>query len=180
MNSTIKALLTISVAGLLAACSGNKTEQQAPNTDSTKTGDSTAHAAATYEYYGDSIGVDQAVKFDDFLAKAEAMPITDTLPTKFVGQVVESCANKGCWVSVKGTGEKSITVRFKGYKFFVPTSGIEGKELVAEGVGHYVTVPVEDLKKEAKEDGKTAKEIAAITKPEHYLEFTASGVAIKN
>jgi hypothetical protein len=174
-----QSLLAIAIAATIMSCA-----KQEPAGE-TKL-DSATSAAATmpepiavkYEYYGDSIATNDAISTADLLSKTEGQKDEDTLQTRITGEIIESCANKGCWVSIKAPNNEQLTMRFKGYKFFVPTSGLEGKTLVADGISHWVVNSVADLKKEAKEEGKSKAEIAAITKPERYLEFTASGVAI--
>lgn len=169
---------------ILAATTAMISCNKPAETTNSGAADSTAKldsaTSATYEYYGDSIATADAISIADLYANTANQKDSDTLKTRITGEIVESCPNKGCWVSVKAPNDEVLVLRFKGYKFFVPTEGLGGKTLVAEGVSHWETTSVEDLKKEAKEAGKSAKEIAAITKPERYLEFLASGVAIKN
>jgi hypothetical protein len=140
----------------------------------------TAKAVPTkhYEFYGDSIATDGALSTTELFTNTATLPDKDSLQTKITGEIIESCGNKGCWVSIKAPNNESLTLRFKDYGFFVPTSGLEGKTLIADGVSRWEVTSVEDLKAEAKEEGKSAKEIAEITEPKKYLTFTASGVAI--
>lgn len=151
--------------------------------DETATAEATATPAATgakFEYYGDSIATTDAMTVAQLMEKAQPLADEDSVMARIEGEILESCANKGCWVSIKAPNDEALTIRFKNYGFFVPTEGLEKKTLVAEGRTKWVVSTVEELREEAKEEGKTAQEIAAITKPERTLQFIASGVAIRD
>lgn len=175
-----KTILFSALALALAVSACNKGAETAQTTAADTTATAAAAPAATYEYYGDSIATAEAITVADLVSQTASQKDEDTLATRITGEIIESCGTKGCWVSVKAPNDEALTIRFKNYGFFVPTSGLEKKTLVAQGKSHWVVNSVEDLKAAAKEDGKSAKEIAAITKPERYLEFEASGVAIQN
>ena len=70
-----------------------------------------------------------------------------------------------------------MRVRFKEYAFFVPKD-IVGKTVVINGWAHRETVPVSDLQHYAQDAGKSAQEVAAITKPEQQYTFEADGVLV--
>ena len=75
-------------------------------------------------------------------------------------------------------GEDSSFVRFKDYGFFVPLNANNSLAIV-NGKAFVDVVSVEELKHYAKDGGKSALEIAKITKPETTYAFTANGVYIK-
>ncbi len=92
------------------------------------------------------------------------------------GQVADVCQAKGCWMKLQTSGG-AIMVRFKDYGFFVPKD-ISGKEVVLHGSATLEKISVETLRHYAKDEGKTAEEIAQISVPENQVVFTASGVKI--
>jgi hypothetical protein len=72
-----------------------------------------------------------------------------------------------------------MRVTFKDYGFFVPKEGMEGKEVVFEGVAKRKVTDVDMLKHFAEDAGKSQEEIDAITEPKVELTFVANGVIIK-
>jgi hypothetical protein len=105
-------------------------------------------------------------------------PITpaDAVPVAQLNQVLGTKA-KGCWMTIATANGKQMRVRFKDYGFFVPKD-ISGKTVVINGWAHRELVPVDDLRHYAKDAGKSAKDIAAITQPEQQLNFEADGVLV--
>jgi len=101
----------------------------------------------------------------------------DSAQVKLIGTADAVCQAKGCWMTMKTPEGKEMRVRFKDYAFFVPKD-IAGKTIVINGWAHREEVPVADLQHYAKDAGKSAKEIAAITKPEQQLNFEADGVLV--
>lgn len=97
---------------------------------------------------------------------------------KVEGEIVEVCQSKGCWMKIRKSDGTEVRVTFKDYGFFVPKDGA-GKWAVFQGVAYYDTLSVETLRHYAEDAGKTAAEIAAITKPEYNVAFEAEGVIIK-
>ena len=78
-----------------------------------------------------------------------------------------------------GEGQEPLTIRFKDYAFFVPTSGANGKSAIIEGVAYYDTLDVAYLKHMAEDAGKSKATIDSITQPKLSLAFEAKGVIIK-
>ncbi|UOQ55694.1 DUF4920 domain-containing protein [Hymenobacter cellulosivorans] len=103
----------------------------------------------------------------------------DSAQVKLVGTAAEVCQAKGCWLTLTTAEGKAMRVRFKDYAFFVPKD-ISGKTVVINGWAHREVVPVEDLQHYAKDAGKSAKEVAAITQPEEQLNFEADGVLVQD
>jgi len=97
---------------------------------------------------------------------------------KVEGEIVEVCQSKGCWMKVRKSDGSEVRITFKDYGYFVPKDGA-GKWAVLEGVAFYDTLSVETLRHYAEDAGKSADEIAAITKPEYKIAFEAAGVIIK-
>lgn len=102
----------------------------------------------------------------------------DSAQVKLMGSVQEVCQAKGCWMTMKLADGRDMRVKFKDYAFFVPKD-ISGKTIVINGWAHRETVPVADLQHYAKDAGKSAAEIAAITEPQQQLNFEADGVLVQ-
>lgn len=161
-SKTMKALLlSLLVPVLITACAQSGT----PAADT-----------ATYASYGDSITADGALSMADF---EKAVANTDSLDTKVRTEIVGSCGKKGCWMDVKMADGTSMKVRFRDYGFFVPTSGLEGKEVVMQGRAVKKVTDVAMLRHYAQDAGQSEEEIAEITEPESNWNFTANGVLIK-
>uniref|UniRef100_UPI0035622737 DUF4920 domain-containing protein n=1 Tax=Seonamhaeicola sp. TaxID=1912245 RepID=UPI0035622737 len=91
--------------------------------------------------------------------------------------VLKVCKAKGCWMTLDlGDGNEAM-VKFKDYGFFVPKD-IAGKDVVVNGKAYVKEVPVDELQHYAEDAGKSAEEIAAITKPKKTFSFEADGVLI--
>jgi len=136
----------------------------------------TIYACKGHDYYGEKISLENSVNYTDASKKAYA---NGSLKTKISGTIIETCAKKGCWMTLN-TQTDTVLVRFRDYGFFVPTSGAGGKEAVIEGDLFVDTVSVRLQRHYAKDAGKTQEEIDKITEPKLGLSFTADGVIIKN
>jgi hypothetical protein len=145
----------------LSACA------QAPATSSTD---------GEYASYGDAITADGTITMTDF---EKAAANVDSLSTKVTAEIIESCSKKGCWMDVKMADGTPMKVRFRDYGFFVPTKGLEGKEVVMQGRAKKEVTDVAMLQHYAEDAGKSKEEIAAITEPEISWNFEADGVLIK-
>jgi hypothetical protein len=91
---------------------------------------------------------------------------------------VAVCQAKGCWMKLDLGNNETMRVTFKDYGFFVPKDA-KGREVVIEGVALKSLTPVDELQHYAKDAGKTAEEIAAITEPVQELSFEAVGVLMR-
>lgn len=69
-------------------------------------------------------------------------------------------------------------LKFKDYGFFVPLNA-DNSEAILNGKAFVDVETVESLRHYAKDGGKSAAEIAKITKPEVTYSFLADGVYIK-
>ena len=72
--------------------------------------------------------------------------------TNIAGQIIDVCPKKGCWMNVL-VDTDTVFVKFKDYGFFVPKSGIEGKQILMSGEIFRDTISVERLRHYA-EDAK--------------------------
>jgi len=98
--------------------------------------------------------------------------------TNITGQIIDVCPKKGCWMNVK-VDTDTIFVKFKDYGFFVPKSGIEGKQVLMSGKIFKDTISVERLRHYAEDAKKSIEEIEKINTPEYKINIIASGVAIR-
>jgi len=125
--------------------------------------------------YGASISTDGALELAILPSEVEDK---DSVTLTLKGTIDQTCAMKGCWMTVKDENGQTTRVTFKDYGFFVPTSGAEGKEVVFSGVAKRKITDVATLKHYAEDAGQTQDEIDAITEPKEEIEFVASGVVI--
>ena len=95
-----------------------------------------------------------------------------------IGEIIDVCPKKGCWMNVK-VDTDTIFVKFKDYGFFVPKSGIEGKQVLMSGKIFRDTISVERLRHYAEDAKQTKEEIDLITEPEYKINMIAEGVAIR-
>ena len=131
-------------------------------------------------FYGEEIALDKAISINELTAK---MKSNDSLSDVLIeGEIVETCAVKGCWMTVSNQDGEDLRVRFKDYGFFVPTEGAGGKKVAFRGKALKSTESVEmqhhyiddaDLSDEEK-----VKQKEAITEPKDVISFEAVGVAI--
>lgn len=159
-----KTALLLFLATATLACNHN-TEKEAA---SMATGSETAYGA-TFEA-------------ENLIPAAElvsAMQGKDSLQVTVAAEIKESCQAKGCWMDVKLSDDSNMKVTFRDYGFFVPTENLEGRDVVFTGTAKRELVSVEDLRHFAKDAGKSAEEIATITKPREELRFVADGVILK-
>lgn len=128
-----------------------------------------------FDSYGAQISTKDVVPTDELIANSE-----DATPVVIEGEVIETCANKGCWMKVKLDDGKIMRVTFKDYGFFVPTTGVEGKKTIIGGLAKNDITDVATLKHLAEDAGKSQEEIDKITSPKMELTFVADGVLISN
>lgn len=124
----------------------------------------------------DNLGAQPAEKMASIYMDLE---LSDTLNTKFKAEVKEVCQAKGCWMKVQLASGHEAMVRFKDYGFFVPKD-IAGKEVILNGLAFVEEMSIEDQQHYAKDAGKSAQEIAAITAPKKTYGFEADGLLIVN
>jgi hypothetical protein len=124
---------------------------------------------------------------DPDITEAGAIPVADlpkvlgnkdSVETKVVASVIESCQQSGCWMDVKQADNTPMKVRFKNYGFFVPKD-MEGSTVIFEGVAKRDTVSVADQKHYAQDAKKSKAEIDAIKEPKPSITFTATSVIVK-
>jgi hypothetical protein len=129
----------------------------------------------TNQFFGDKITEENAIDVSELATK---MGDAKEMEVKLTGVIDEVCQKKGCWMTLKNSNGESLRVTFKDYAFFMPKDG-SGRVAIAEGIAKVEETSVADLQEYAKDAGKSAEEIAAITEPEKELVFEASGVILK-
>lgn len=101
----------------------------------------------------------------------------DTITVKVKAKVLDACASKGCWMSLKLNDNTEAFVKMKDYGFFVPLD-IIGKTVVVDGISYIKTTSVSELKHYAEDAKKPQKEIDAITQPEKQVRMLAKGIVV--
>ena len=127
--------------------------------------------------YGEQITAEGAISVEELVSQLEGK---DSVTAKVMGEIIVTCEKKGCWMNVVAGNGEEMRVTFKDYGFFVPTEGMEGKQVIMEGTAKREMVAVDMLKHFAEDAGKSQTEIDAITEPEEKLNFVATGVIIKD
>ena len=143
----------------------------------------TAQSAKTfntndYALFGDKFKVTKILTKDEMLKKYQNLKKGDTIVVQFQSNIKAVCKKKGCWMKMELAGDDDSFVRFKDYGFFVPLNA-DNSTAIVNGKAFVDVVSVDELKHYAKDGGKSAAEIAKITKPETTYAFTADGVYIK-
>ena len=108
----------------------------------------------------------EAIKIPEMLKEK------DTISVKVKAKVLDACAAKGCWMTLKINDTTEAMVKMKDYGFFVPQD-IIGKTVVVEGKSYIKTTSVSELKHYAEDAKKPQAEIDAITRPEKQVRFMA-------
>lgn len=160
-------ILLITVSTVLVSCNSNKKE---PIIDSQEVSTLTSE-----KLYGESFDKTSVVPIEKL---TELMASSDSIPMMMSGSIEKTCKNKGCWMQLS-TDSDPIRVTFKDYGFFVPKTGMEGKQATVNGYCIRKETSVEELQHYAKDAGQTDEEIALITNSKTEYSFVASGVFIQ-
>lgn len=126
------------------------------------------------EWYGEKPGTEGTVSIAEIPAKLEKQ---ESLDTRIKAKVLDVCPKKGCWLKLAVNDTTTAFVKMKDYGFFLP-SAIKGKTIILDGEAKIKTTSVEELKHYAEDAKKSKEEIAAITKPEKEIRFTAKGIMV--
>jgi len=124
--------------------------------------------------YGEVIKADGAIAIAELPSK---LVKEEPLQTKIKAKVTGVCPKKGCWLSLEMPDSSKVFVKMKDYGFFVPVDMI-GKTVVLDGEAVMKTATVEELQHYAEDAKKSKAEIAAITKPQQEIRFTAKGILV--
>lgn len=137
-----------------------------------------AFDAKNYALFGEKFKVTKILTKDQMLKKYKNLKKGDTITVQFQSNIKSVCKKKGCWMKMEMAGDDTSFVKFKDYGFFVPLNA-DNSTAIVNGKAFVDVVSVEELKHYAKDGGKSAAEIAKITKPEVTYSFLADGVYIK-
>ncbi|MCE3283226.1 MAG: hypothetical protein K0Q66_1963 [Chitinophagaceae bacterium] len=125
--------------------------------------------------FGAEVTADDALTVEKAIAKVQQNEGKKT-EVKIIGEVVEVCQMKGCWITIKN-GTEEITVKMKGHNWFVP-SALAGKTVVLQGVAELKTTSVDDLKHKAEDAGKSKEEVDAIKESKKEIVVNAVGILV--
>lgn len=131
-----------------------------------------------YALFGEKFKVTKILNKNEMLKKYKSLKKGDTITVQFQSNIKSVCKKKGCWMKMQLAGDDDSFVKFKDYAFFVPLNA-DNSQAIVNGKAFVDIVSVEELRHYAKDGGKSAAEIAKITKPEITYSFLASGVYIK-
>ena len=140
----------------------------------------TAKAFNSKEYalFGDKFKVTKIYTKNEMLKKYKSLKKGDSITVQFQSNIKAVCKKKGCWMKMELAGDEESFVKFKDYGFFVPLNA-DNSNAIVNGKAFVDMESVESLRHYAKDAGKSAAEIAKITKPEVTYSFLANGVYIK-
>lgn len=172
----MKKLLVITLAlSIFTAC---KKEGKSAEVSNTETNITEAEIAqVNYKSFGKEIIADDAINAKSMAEHYKTMKVGDSINSKMIATVDNVCQAKGCWMKLNLENGEQVMVKFKDYGFFMPKN-IAGKEVIINGKAYVNEVPVEELRHYAEDAGKTAEEIAAITKSKKTYSFEADGVLL--
>lgn len=125
--------------------------------------------------YGEVIDAKGAISTKELVKMLES---SDSVSVKVEGEILATCAMKGCWMNLQLDNGEEMRVTFKDYGFFVPSEGMEGNRAVIQGKALRTVTDVATLKHYASDAGKPQIEIDAITEDKEELTFEAEGVII--
>ncbi|MGC4039878.1 MAG: DUF4920 domain-containing protein [Flavobacterium sp.] len=137
-----------------------------------------AFNADDYASFGEKFKVKKVYSKAEMLKKYKNLKKGDTIVVQFESNIKSVCKKKGCWMKMELAGDDSSFVKFKDYGFFVPLNA-DNSTAIVNGKAFIDVESVEELRHYAKDAGKSAAEIAKITKPEVTYSFMADGVYIK-
>ncbi|MEY2629280.1 MAG: hypothetical protein RLZZ469_175 [Bacteroidota bacterium] len=137
-----------------------------------------AFNAKDYAAFGEKFKVAKVLTKEQMLKKYKNLKKGDTIMVQFESNIKSVCKKKGCWMKMDLAGDDTSFVKFKDYGFFVPLNA-DNSQAIVYGKAFVDVVSVDELKHYAKDGGKSAAEIAKITKPEVTYSFLATGVYIR-
>ena len=172
-----KILFFITICGALLSCEqAQKTQNVEEEVEITTVVEEEVSQTST-GFYGEKITEEGAIASSEL---KKSLAGQDSATFKVIGKIAETCVKKGCWMTVDMGEEEAMRVSFKDYEFFVPKSGMEGKDVVFEGQVKKSVTTAAQLRHFAKDAGKTQEEIDLITEDKEELTFVANGVIIKD
>lgn len=162
-------LLTISLLVIFSSCCNQEDKKEQGSDHET----AVAPASSTGNF-GDDITTDDAISAANL---PELLKDKESVEVKLTGDVAAVCQMSGCWVDISLPNDEILHVTFKDDGFLLPKDAA-GKTAVIEGIATYEEIPVDMLKHMAEDEGKSQKEIDAITEPKLEYTFVAKGVIL--
>lgn len=169
-------LIALSV-GLMTACGDHDHSHEGHdhgNHEGHDHGDSDENKG-TLNFYGENFDPTGAVEITEVLSKMEGEERVDFI---FKGKINETCAHRGCWMTVDTPDEGEMTIFMGDHTFFVPKSEADGLDCFVKGTAFQDTISVEQQKHWLEQDEASQEEIDAITDIITEVAFTATGVII--
>lgn len=131
------------------------------------------------DHYGSQLGAASLSNFLNVGKLTKKLKKTQKLENvTVVGEVVDVCEKKGCWLTLKTENDERFFVKMKDYSFFVPTT-LKGKTVVMSGSAAQKEISVEEQRHYAEDAKKSLAEIEAIKKPATEIRFVANGIQVK-
>ena len=165
----MKSITLVVICILMLNSCKNKTEKASGNSVKIK--------KTEYKSIGKAIITNDAIAATSMLAHYKTIQVGDSINSKIIAEVNEVCQAKGCWMRLNLDDENEVMVKFKDYGFFVPKD-IKGKNVIINGKAFVKEVSVDEQRHYAEDAGKSAEEIANITKPKRTYSFEADGVLV--
>lgn len=160
-------LLFVVIVFTITACNQQASKEQ--NAETVK-----QPAQTSDGQYGKNFDHDKVVSATELVTMLENQ---NPVEANLRGKIVKSCKHTGCWMDIDLGGNKTVHVTFADDAFTIPLDAA-GKTAIFTGTGSREKVSVELLKAYARDEGKTAEEINAITEPGWEYTFIAEGVAL--
>jgi len=150
------------------ACKNNKSIEALETSDGIE---------VNYKSFGKEIIPDDAIAAKSMAEHYKGIAIGDSINSKMIAKVDEVCQSKGCWMKLNLDNGEQVMVKFKDYGFFMPKTSV-GQNVIVNGKAYVSEVSVDELRHYAEDAGKSAEEIAQITKPKRTYSFEADGVLL--
>ena len=125
-------------------------------------------------FYGDTFDTTKALTTNQLVQQVKSQGNAEAV---VLGTITQSCQTEGCWVKLDAGDGKEIFVSTE-EKFAVPKE-MPGKNVFVKGFAYLDTTSVDDLRAEAKADGKSADDINQIAEPKIDVSFKATGIAVR-
>ncbi len=150
----------LALAAFLAACSSTSPApapgSETPAEGETPAAETPAEPEEAPEVFGDPLKKIAPANLADIVSKPDDFN-GKTVRTEGIVRAV--CQQRGCWMEVRPSAERDgegLTVRFKGYAFFMPKNA-RGAKVTVEGKVQVVVMTPEQVKELEAEGGAVNK-----------------------
>ncbi len=140
-------------------------------------------SADEYASYGDPLAVDESIVALTPAAITQDIGAYENTVVRVEGTVAQVCQMKGCWLTLQNPTATPIRVVVPrdsagAYVYTFPTD-LGTQDVIVEGTVTADTTSVEMLRHLAEDEGRSAAEVEAITKPQRTVVLTARGALVK-